>query len=259
MKKLLLLTLALVASISLFAQQKSIGGVATSGGMSEGHEAGSLLSVTPAASLVLADAVSVHRRLVLSLSDSLGVTANLSSSLLLPLSDSLHLADSLIVDYIANYRPTAFDDIGQDQDGNPSPCTNDGNAIDGNPATATTCNAGRSQDLQDFSNKEIIYFGFPQKRGSPSTINLNVTSSASLNSDCTTFHISMEYSLNGGVAWVIVPGQVGVYSQNTAAIPLSPTQDFTQVSVRGLASCVRSNGGTGIAILNINEIWILAE
>lgn len=259
MKQLLLVIVALVASVGLSAQQKTSGGSTTSGGMSEGHQAGSVFTEALSESITLTDSISVHRRLVLNISDSLGLVDSFSAAHRLAIADTLRLSDNLIVDYIANYRPTAFSDTGQDQNDNPSPCVSDGNAIDGNPSTFTLCGASRDQSLFMFTNKLVRYFGFPSKNGSPSTIDLNVISSSAVNSHCTSSSMGMQYSLNGGSSWTNVPGQTGIYSQNTATIALGSTQDFTQVQVRGSASCHTTNGGLATANLTINEIWIFAE
>lgn len=230
--------------------------------MSEGHEAGSTLSISPTAAASLSDSVRVNRRIVLALNDSLGAVDTVANLHRLPLVDSVHAADSVVVDYIANYRPTTYSDTGRDQNGNPSPCLNDGNAIDGNPSSDTLCLGTYSPGAGGgpvYAQKEVTYFAFPAKQGSPATITLNVISSSSANVKCTSYSLGMQYSLNAGSSWTGVPGQSGVYGANTATIPLSSSQDFTQVQVRGTAECFSAPSPAGDATLNINEIWIFAE
>lgn len=255
--KMVMLCVAFVCS--LCAQQTSIGGATSSGASSEGHQGGSSLSLPLAVAASLSDAVVVHHRFVANLTDSMSIASVVGSAHRLPLAVSLQAADSVIVDYIANYRPTNYLDSGIDQNGNPSPCSNDGSAIDGNPATATICSATRDPGFTNFTNKQVLYYGFPSKRGSPASITLNVISSATVNANCSAFRMGMQYSLNGGSAWTNVPGQFGAYSQNTATIPISSSQDLTQVKVQGLATCTHTSSGSGLATLNINEIWIVAE
>lgn len=258
-KSILLVAAFLAAMASLCAQQTSSGGASSSGGMSQGHEGGSHLSTSLSASASLADSVVVRRRFIAALSDSLSATASLTTAHRLPLFESLQAADSILIKYIANYRPTTFLDGGINQDGNPSPCTNDGNAIDGNPATSTICVGIYSPIGPAFAQKQVTYFGFPSKQGSPSSITLNVTSSGATNGNCTSFTVAMQYSLNNGSTWTGMPGQTGIYSSNTSSVTLGSGQDFTKVQVRGTAVCNSAASGIGTATLTMKEIWILAE
>jgi hypothetical protein len=134
------------------------------------------------------------------------------------------------------------------QDGNPIPCNNDGNAFDGNLTTFTNCTGTFFVALgePEFTNKQVIYLAFPPKQGNPNQVTLNVKSSGSKNANCASVSMGMQYSLNAGTSWTNITGQQGVFAVNTAQVPLSNSQDFTKVQVRGTAECNSVNSGLAL-------------
>lgn len=129
-------------------------------------------------------------------------------------------------------RPTAYSSTG-------TPFMYPANAYDGNLGTAAVANAARVGKGM-VTDKETWY-GFPVKPSGSNGMQLHIDSAVTMlvegcisgPNECTA---SLQYSLNGGQSWI------GVYfventsrALQTDVIPLSDSQDLTQVQVRAIA------------------------
>ena len=172
------------------------------------------------------------------------------------LSETLGASDSLAMSTLSstNYSPLSYNDLSQNQDGN-APCANDGYAIDGNQSTSAICVGSDNPGAGQFTNDQVVYYGFPQFFGTPTSVTLYVHASSAVNANCSSYFLRMQYSLNGGTSWTNVPGMSGVFSEQTVGIPISTSQNLSQVEVQGLALCSAVSSGIGTATLRMFEIW----
>ena len=213
-------------------------------------------------SLATGESVTVHKIFRVGLAETVRPSDALVShhGLKLNLVESLKPSDQLAIAYTAIRRPTLFADNGVNQDGVAAPCQNQMNAFDGDINTFVGCIANFNPVNGHFLVKDLIYYGFGIVGGGPSQIALNITSTGSIDANCTGGSDGITYSLNGGTNWNLVPEQQGVYAKRTDQIILSPGQDLTQVEVRVRAECDGSNNGALARAENDTyEIFIKAQ
>jgi hypothetical protein len=152
------------------------------------------------------------------------------------------MVTSLTATTCDTYWPTINENAGDTITANPM------NAYDRDLSTyaTVTANGGNGGDPQ---SGIVFYKGFTKVIGTPSTVTLSVTASTSGSSSCSD---TIQYSLDNGSHFSLVPSLSGIYTKTTSTVSLPATQDITQVILWAEADCPSGMLGVNIRVYEIS-------